>query len=169
MVKENKDLLKKVEEFEMIAESLNKSKNPHPTFTYIISKDNTLNNDKVWTNEVLYDCLKLFQRVMALVAEASIVPSRELFCMFCNIDTTTYYTVFKENYVEVYGLIEDYLIESTMSIGGPSARFRASVAGKHGFEQVLQKEQTSIYSVSQEKSIEEIIEKMKTRIGVKEE
>ncbi len=119
--------------------------NMYPLLTYELTKDDDfLVSQREVTEPELFDLFRSFKKAMAEITYTlgyPILPTKELLCMYFGW-TTARYDEYEDICPTVMGAIDDYLVDNLLSSAGESsaasamARYRASVAGKHGFGQV---------------------------------
>lgn len=146
LVKNNEDLVKR------LYDKKDKEASIYPIVAYVLNKDNSLKNmkERQFDNETIYQVLLKFQFFIMMLAEyQTIVPTRELFCMFIGWNTALYQELAESesDVQEVINLVEDYILDFNMSaaqngqLNANLTRFRTQISGKHGHSQVTKKEE----------------------------
>lgn len=146
-IESDKSLVKKLK-----SAKLNKTVSIYPIVSYILSNDNSLCSmkERKFDAEIIYQVLIKFKYfIMKLSQYQTVIPTRELFCMFIGWNTSIYQSMVDDEgeVGEVMNMVEDYIIDFNMSeaqkknINASVTKFRTQVSGKHGHSQVTKKEE----------------------------
>lgn len=126
----------------------------HPIICKIMLEDNDYDDISEREFNDSSEVLKCFTAYIDIIAtinmKVAFIPSKENFCMFMGWTTNIYDGLISESSEDIKSamkMVNDYILESQIAAGqlgfasSSLTKFKAQVAGEHGFSLVTQKEQ----------------------------